>query len=61
MEIKVGQIWKENDNRFVRHIKVIAISDNIITVENIDTGRVTHPSSVRFNGKNRGYSLANES
>lgn len=64
--IKIGQLWQENDRRFMRVVKILAVSEvlnevEIKTVKNMSSpasvGRVTHAKLSRFNGKSRGYSL----
>jgi len=57
MEIKVGQIWKENDPRFVRTFEVLEVGDLWIKIKGIESGRRTSANRNRFNGKARGYSL----
>ncbi|WP_198391401.1 hypothetical protein [Burkholderia ubonensis] len=64
-ELKVGQIWREVDARFNRHVEVLEIHHGEIKsvlICNIDPitkqrGRKTWASKQRFNGKRGGYEL----
>ncbi|RQR16171.1 hypothetical protein DF026_09885 [Burkholderia stagnalis] len=64
-ELKVGQIWREVDPRFNRHVEVMEIHKGEIKsvlICNIDPmtnqrGRKTWASKGRFNGKRGGYEL----
>jgi hypothetical protein len=66
MKVKVGQIWKEQDNRFDRYVKVLLIVDNVVAIQTITrkiNGReydarsrpTTYARIDRFNGKHGGY------
>ncbi len=69
MELKIGQIWKENDNRFFREIVIIGFKPGcdqsviIKTIKNISVfnnqnykiGKITTVKERRFNGKSGGY------
>lgn len=64
-ELKVGQIWREVDPRFNRHVEVLEIHDGeiksvlICAVDPItrERARRTWASKGRFNGKRGGYEL----
>lgn len=71
MELKIGQIWRENDKRFDREVEIIGFvpdvkkSVKIKTIKNIclnanypeRLGKVTFADAKRFNGKYSGYSF----
>lgn len=71
-DIKPGQIWRENDKRFERYIRVLAVQDfkadgasvQAETVEKKDGawramrgGHRTYINVLRFNQKAGGFSL----
>lgn len=65
MVIEAGQIWKENDNRFTRYFKILAVNQKCATVITTDEngkpcGKTSHPSLKRFNDKHQGYSFIKE-
>ena len=60
MEVLPGQIWEENDNRFVRRVKVLKVAAVWVTIQNVATGRRSTASKSRFNGKKGGYALAED-
>lgn len=55
-KVKAGQIWKEDDNRMDRKVKVLAVKGIKVEIENVDTGRKTTASLKRF-GQSKGYKL----
>jgi len=61
IEIKPGQIWKENDNRYKREIEIIDKNEETgkVTIKSISPlpERCTIASLKRFNGKHGGYSF----
>lgn len=62
-EIKVGQIWQECDNRFVRKVKILGFTylDKVLIETVGGAGRITEAARSRFNGKSHGYKLIQES
>lgn len=71
-DIKVGQIWKEVDNRFTRLVRVVRVDDiGFIDIQTIfsstdssitkdNPGKITISNRKRFNGKHGGYKLIPE-
>lgn len=67
MEVKAGQVWKENDNRFVRRVEVVGFceeDENKVYIKCVEhsmcfnaIGKVTTANRRRFNGQAGGYSL----
>ncbi len=64
---KVGEVWRENDRRFIRRVRVLEVKEDrvkIQTLQNekrtngikIKTGAVTWASIKRFNCRSGGYS-----
>ena len=62
VQIEVGQLWQECDNRFVRKIKVLGFTyNNKVLIETVGgNGRITEASMERFSGKHNGYRLIKE-
>lgn len=62
--IKVGQIWKERDNRFHREVEVVEYIDNglprNVKIKNLKNNRCTWASDVRFDGKSMNYVLVKD-
>lgn len=59
-EVKVGQIWKDNDKRVGdRQIEIVAINDseNKAVVVNLVTKKTTKVSLKRFRPISTGYTL----
>lgn len=64
---KKGQIWKENDNRFLRYVEIVKVTQNHVYVKTISLayrdgskgpeGRTTVNHIKRFNGESSGYSF----
>lgn len=59
-DVKVGQIWRERDNRFVRDVEVMSATENLVGIRNIATGRLTVAKRSRFRGVSGGYELLKE-
>jgi len=57
MYVQVGQIWRCNDYRDFRTLKVIEVSTNYIRLQNLDTGRITRAKVSRFDGRTNNYKL----
>jgi hypothetical protein len=55
IEIKVGQIWRENDARFDRRVIIEKVDGDDIYVRTL--GRTSKNARSRFNGRSRGYSF----
>lgn len=63
MKIKKGQLWKENDKRFARIVKVIGFEPGKVVIQTVErrfsgssVGRITRAKRERFNGQYHGYS-----
>ncbi|WP_250865635.1 hypothetical protein [Caballeronia sp. INSB1] len=67
-EIKHGQIWREVDQRFSRHVRIVTLLDHsqkaVIHTVNPKTGEKCGPFTQakleRFNGKRAGYELVTD-
>jgi hypothetical protein len=59
MDVQVGQVWKEIDNRpgFALHKTVVGFAGDGRVVLRSGTGRKTRAQRERFNGKTGGYRL----
>lgn len=58
IEVKVGQVWKDNDKRVSgRFIKITAVTDNTVTAVNIRTGKESKISLKRLKPTAQGYTL----
>ena len=60
--VRVGQVWRECDNRFVRDVIVLSVENGSVRVKTMASstgtcGRTTRVSEGRFNGKHGGYAL----
>jgi hypothetical protein len=55
--VKVGEIWIENDPRHFRKVEVIDFSyvRGKAKIKSLKTGNITWASLKRFNGKRGGY------
>ncbi|SAK53400.1 hypothetical protein AWB78_01322 [Caballeronia calidae] len=66
--VKVGQIWREVDRRFSRHVRIEAVGEGfgkaLICTINPETGQKCGPFTQarlsRFNGKSGGYTIVLE-
>lgn len=53
-DVRVGQIWRENDKRFTRFVKVIAVDEEVVTIASLDhlsgsvSARLTRAKLKRF-------------
>ena len=62
MKIKKGSLWREDDLRFIRFVRVVGdchTDPEKVIIESLETGRLTKASKKRF-GKRGGYILAQE-
>lgn len=67
-QLRLGQIWIENDTRFVRYVRILVIEDGKVTTVTCDENGNPVPRCTkhavskvaRFNGKTRGFSLFKE-
>jgi len=65
--VMIGQVWKEEDSRFIRFVEIMGIDGEKVKIKAIRfvrqgedypaTNRITTASIKRFNGKHGGYSL----
>ncbi len=60
-KIKPGQIYRENDTRFVRRVRVLSVHGLFVKIENVETGRKTTARVDRFGRTSSGgYLLESE-
>jgi hypothetical protein len=58
MEVKIGQIWKDNDKRTNdRQLEIIGFAEDKAVVCNIKTKKTTKVSLTRFKPNATGYLL----
>lgn len=60
MEIKIGQVWKENDDRVRRTLEVLGFEKGRVKIRCLESKRISLASAVRFNEKYGGYSLVED-
>lgn len=57
-EVKVGQIWKDNDKRVGdRRIRIVNIEDDKAIVINVETRKTSKITLKRFKPNSTGYTL----
>lgn len=60
-KFKVGQVWREVDDRFVRRVMVLAVDEKnqLVLLRNVKFagGKGRWARMDRFNGKRGGYAL----
>lgn len=60
-EIRVGQIWEDNDKRFgTRRLRIEQIGVSHVVVENVETRRRTNVAIQRLRPNSTGYRLVAE-
>jgi hypothetical protein len=58
VEVKVGQIWKDNDKRVGdRRVRIAEITDDKAKVVNLETGKTSKIAIKRFKPNSTGYTL----
>ena len=61
MEVKAGQIWKDNDKRVgERFLKILELQDDKAVVVNVETNKKTKISLTRFKPTSTGYVLVED-
>lgn len=61
MEVKAGQIWKDNDKRVgERFLKILELQDDKAVVVNVETNKKTKISLARFKPTSTGYVLVED-
>jgi hypothetical protein len=57
-DVRIGQIWKENDKRFNRLVEVVGLpNDLVVEIYCKESGRKTCAKRSRFNSGRNNYSL----
>lgn len=60
-EVKVGQIWKDNDKRVgERFIRILELDDKAVIVINIATGKKSKIAIKRLKPTAQGYTLTTD-
>jgi hypothetical protein len=60
-EVRVGQIWRDNDKRnYTRRVEVVSIEGEKATVINLETRKQTIISLKRFKPNATGYVLVKD-
>lgn len=63
IQVKVGQVWQDNDPRFTgftRQVKIVQIDGDKALCENVSTQRRTKIKLSRFKENSTGYKLVSE-